>query len=356
MCLAFVLFVGTGCEMEPDEPEGQGNNVPTVTLSADKSAVDLGVTVTFTAAAEDSDGDTLSYAWLLDGEAIDGETAALFEQAFDTAKEYEITVQVSDGEETAEAAADVTVNSIETAGTWRLDNIDLSDGVSSGTDGYEMEITDTIYTVIYTGDGITGNTSYGTVEKCDTENKWYIIKQIDDDLDASGNGKYFKTGYVLTADGKLVTNCYEGADSVAEAEASETLIWGPTAEILPVSATAPEITGTWYGTDEYGQIEYTFTATKFGWERFGDVVPGGETGGGDIISVDNTANECIALMTRHSDQTQQDKYFKFTWSPDDPGATAGDTITMTVYGPEEEQSEAEGAGTAFIDPHDVVKQ
>jgi hypothetical protein len=67
---------------------------------------------------------------------------------FTDAGSYTAAVAVSDGKDTAEASAVVSINNLEIAGTWLLSNIDLNDGHTAGTDGFEWIMDDSVYTVI----------------------------------------------------------------------------------------------------------------------------------------------------------------------------------------------------------------
>jgi hypothetical protein len=243
-------------------------------------------------------------------------------------------------------------------GSWLLSNIDLSDGYTAGTDGYEMIISNSEYTLIYTGPSYYGNFSYGTVDSYDTGSGYMVIQQTDDNLDPSANGQYFKETYTINS-GELSITCFEGKDTATEAVNSNTVIWGPSAGMTAVTNTVPEITGVWAGADEGGQIEYAFTPTKIGFERFDDFAFGAGTGGGDIISVDNDTNTIIFQMKRHSlDGTQVDQYFKLTYTHSSmvPVNGKGNEIAITLYGPHLTQVDAENDTTIDGAEHTVVRQ
>lgn len=251
----------------------------------------------------------------------------------------------------------VAVNNLEIAGTWLLSNINLGDGHTAGTDGFEWTINDSVYTLIYTGPSVYGNYSYGTVESYNTEDNYFIVKQTDDNLDPSANGRYFKQEYTFTPGGNLVFSTYEGKSTAAEAESSTTVIWGPTAELTEVPDTVPEITGVWAGPDDYGPMEYAITPTKIGFERLDNDGNSEGTGGGDIVSADNNSNTIIFYMVRHSAlPSQENTYGKITYTPADPVNVKDSEITLTLYGPHSAQEDAEGDIIPDIAAHTVVRQ
>jgi len=56
------LLMITGCE---DDPENEGNHLPTVGIIKSKQTVNVGSTVYLEATAFDVDGDELSYLWTM---------------------------------------------------------------------------------------------------------------------------------------------------------------------------------------------------------------------------------------------------------------------------------------------------
>ncbi len=90
-----------------------GNNPPTVSISGVNVTIISGYAVIangddaiFQSDASDTDGDTLTYQWYVDGTAVDGETGTTFTMNETPAVEtgYSITVSVSDGTDEVESA------------------------------------------------------------------------------------------------------------------------------------------------------------------------------------------------------------------------------------------------------------
>lgn len=87
---AAILMVMTSCN--------KPNNIPVVAgVMVNPSTVDAGATTTVTVTASDLDGDPLTYAYTVNGGAIQGTGAAVQWIAPSTAGAYSVTVTVSDG-------------------------------------------------------------------------------------------------------------------------------------------------------------------------------------------------------------------------------------------------------------------
>lgn len=86
------------------------NEVPVVDCSAARTTVTEGDTVAITARANDPDDDVLTYTWKASGGAISGsdESATLDTSGLE-AGNYEVLVQVSDGDNIASCSVDITV-------------------------------------------------------------------------------------------------------------------------------------------------------------------------------------------------------------------------------------------------------
>ncbi|MFH1964774.1 MAG: PKD domain-containing protein [Acidobacteriota bacterium] len=86
------------------------NEVPVVDCSAAQTTVTEGDTVRITAKASDPDDETLTYTWKASGGTISGDDAvATLDTSGLEAGNYEVVVQVTDGDNVASCSADITV-------------------------------------------------------------------------------------------------------------------------------------------------------------------------------------------------------------------------------------------------------
>ncbi|MEM7738761.1 MAG: PKD domain-containing protein [Deinococcota bacterium] len=88
--------------------EGDDNRAPTVTLAVTPDSGEAPLNVQATATASDLDGDTLSFSWQVNGEAVTGSDSTL-STTLEPAGNYTIRVTVSDGSLQASAQQVVTV-------------------------------------------------------------------------------------------------------------------------------------------------------------------------------------------------------------------------------------------------------
>ena len=94
---------GGGGTVEP-------NHIPTVTLAADDTEVEVGDTVNLTATAADTDGDTLAYNWAAAGGTLAGATDTAKTWSAAAAGVYTVSVTVNDGNGgVAVASVNITV-------------------------------------------------------------------------------------------------------------------------------------------------------------------------------------------------------------------------------------------------------
>jgi len=87
------------------------NRATTVRIAEGNVTVDYGVSQTFTAEASDADGDQLMYSWYVDNEIQVGHTNFTFmiSKTPDEETDYNIAVEVSDGEKKSTASVLLTV-------------------------------------------------------------------------------------------------------------------------------------------------------------------------------------------------------------------------------------------------------
>jgi len=101
------------------------NSAPTVNIQEGDVTVSNGVEATFTAAASDTDGDTLTYQWYVDDAAAAGETSITFKisRTPSVRTTYAIKVEVSDGKASGSASVTLTVQApgVSTAKLYHLD-------------------------------------------------------------------------------------------------------------------------------------------------------------------------------------------------------------------------------------------
>ena len=146
-----------------------GNRAPTVKVSASAPAVAANVTVNFTAAANDPDGDAMSFAWDFGDKAISNTNSPTVSKSWSTAGDYAVRCTVSDMKgRTASATVLVTVGS---PGTFRISGRVTANGqpladvrVSNGLTGtsYRGALTDSDGT--YTIPGLSaGGVTLGAV-------------------------------------------------------------------------------------------------------------------------------------------------------------------------------------------------
>jgi PKD repeat protein len=157
ICLSFVLpaVLPAAAQAEPDcdqvppppicDPPPGGNTAPRVTLQViSPSPAFRGQTVTFEASAEDDDGDTVSFAWDLDGDgATDDATGAIVSRSYPTLGNRTIKVRGSDGSlARSDTAVLSIVNRLPTAAFTALpsapmsgDAVQFDSATSSDVDG-----------------------------------------------------------------------------------------------------------------------------------------------------------------------------------------------------------------------------
>lgn len=91
--------------------ERPANYAPVITaLSADPDTVKPGETTALTCDAMDKDGDTLAYSWTADGGTISGSGPKVTWTAPQTASNYTLTCEVSDGQQAAKETLILTVS------------------------------------------------------------------------------------------------------------------------------------------------------------------------------------------------------------------------------------------------------
>ncbi|MEM6427823.1 MAG: PKD domain-containing protein [Deinococcota bacterium] len=95
---------------------GDGNRAPTVTLAVTPDSGETPLSVQATATASDPDGDTLSFSWQVNGEAVAGSESTL-STTLEPAGSYTIRVTVSDGSLQTSAQQAVTVTETATNDT-----------------------------------------------------------------------------------------------------------------------------------------------------------------------------------------------------------------------------------------------
>ncbi len=94
-----------------DSPVAKVNTPPEViSVTLDPSTIVIGDTTLITCSARDLDGDTITYAWSVNGGTLTPTTAASATwRAPSTAGTVKVTVIISDGKVTAEGSANITV-------------------------------------------------------------------------------------------------------------------------------------------------------------------------------------------------------------------------------------------------------
>jgi hypothetical protein len=113
-----------------DKTTAPVNHAPTITsVMVTPSQVAAGGTAMVTVAANDADGDQLTYSYQPSGGAIMGNTSTVSWTAPNAAGTYSVTVTVSDGQRTAVGSGQVTVNAGPVPGTGISGRISLPGGV-----------------------------------------------------------------------------------------------------------------------------------------------------------------------------------------------------------------------------------
>ncbi|WP_350278833.1 PQQ-dependent sugar dehydrogenase [Kribbella sp. HUAS MG21] len=123
------------------------NNPPTAVIQADPPSGPTPLAVTFDGtASNDADGDTLTYAWDLDGDGgFDDSTAAVVQHTYTTTGTKTVRLRVSDGQATSTATTEInvantaptaTITSPGPATTWKVgDAIDFSGSATDPEQG-----------------------------------------------------------------------------------------------------------------------------------------------------------------------------------------------------------------------------
>ena len=94
----------------------QAPSIVSFSPEADGVFIEESQDVSFQVAAEDPNKDPLSYRWTLNNELVSESDGYTFESGFDSAGEYTLHVEVSDGEQKAEHSWKVTVENVDREG------------------------------------------------------------------------------------------------------------------------------------------------------------------------------------------------------------------------------------------------